>query len=55
MLAAVPVVCYGWLLHPVVFGKAYEFSPLLVVSVYAAVGVVGSWLGFLVVFFSGGS
>lgn len=49
---AIPLIAYSSLLHQVVFGAKYEFLPLMFISSYSAVGVVGSWVGFLVVFFT---
>lgn len=49
---AIPLISYTSLLHQVIFGKNYEFIPLMFTSSYSAVGVVGSWLGFLVVYFT---
>lgn len=49
---AIPLMVYCSLLHQVVFGAKYEFLPLMFVSTYSAIGVVGSWVGFLVVFFT---
>ena len=55
---AVPLIFYCEVLHEVVFGgKAggrYQFLPLMFISAYSAVGVVGSWVGFLVVFLKDG-
>ncbi|KAM0819255.1 putative Dolichyl pyrophosphate Glc1Man9GlcNAc2 alpha-1,3-glucosyltransferase [Seiridium cardinale] len=49
---SIPLIAYTSLIHPMVFGKNYEFLPLMFTSSYSAVGVVGSWLGFLVVYFT---
>lgn len=49
---SIPLILYCSLLHPLVFGKRYEFFPLMFTSSYSAVGVVASWLGFLVVYFT---
>jgi alpha-1,3-glucosyltransferase len=35
-----------------VFGGRYEFLPLMFTSSYCAIGVVGSWIGFQVVYFA---
>jgi alpha-1,3-glucosyltransferase len=40
------------LFHQIIWGKRLEFLPLMFMSSYSAVGVVGSWVGFLVVFFT---
>lgn len=47
---SIPLMVYCSLLHPIVFGKRYEFLPLMFISSYSAIGVVGSWLGFLYVY-----
>ncbi|KAK4502392.1 hypothetical protein PRZ48_005817 [Zasmidium cellare] len=49
---AIPLIAYCSLFHQIIFGARYEFLPLMFISSYSAVGVVGSWLGFLVVFFT---
>lgn len=49
---SIPLVVYTSLLHEVMFGKRYEFLPLLLTSSYSAIGVVGSWIGFMVVYFT---
>ncbi|TVY20335.1 Dolichyl pyrophosphate Glc1Man9GlcNAc2 alpha-1,3-glucosyltransferase [Lachnellula arida] len=49
---SIPLILYCSLLHQVVWGKSFEFLPLMFTSSYSAVGVVGSWVGFLVVFFT---
>jgi alpha-1,3-glucosyltransferase len=49
---AVPLVAYTSLVHGLVFRDRFEFVPLMFTSAYSALGVVGSWVGFLVVFFS---
>ena len=49
---SIPLILYTSLLHGVFFGKKLEFLPLMFTSSYSAVGVVGSWLGFLVVYFT---
>jgi alpha-1,3-glucosyltransferase len=48
---AIPLIAYCSLVHQMVFGAKYEFLPLMFISSYSAVGVVGSWIGFIVVFF----
>lgn len=48
---SIPLIAYCSLFHGLIFGKSYEFLPLMFTSSYSAVGVVGSWLGFLVVYF----
>ena len=49
---AVPLVAYTSLVHGLVFRDRFEFVPLMFTSAYSALGVVGSWVGLLVVFFS---
>jgi alpha-1,3-glucosyltransferase len=49
---AIPLILYCSVLHNLVFGAKYEFLPLMFISSYSAVGVVGSWVGFLVVYFT---
>ncbi|KAI2626709.1 glycosyltransferase family 57 protein [Hypoxylon sp. NC1633] len=49
---SIPLIVYCSLLHPIIFGKSYEFLPLMFMSSYSAVGVVGSWIGFMVVYFT---
>lgn len=45
---------YTSLLHGLIFKNKYEFIPLMFTSSYSALGVVGSWIGFSVVYFSEG-
>ncbi|KAK4214510.1 glycosyl transferase [Rhypophila decipiens] len=49
---SIPLILYTSLIHGIVFGKSYEFLPLMFTSSYSAVGVVGSWVGFMVVYFT---
>jgi alpha-1,3-glucosyltransferase len=49
---SIPLIAYCALLHQVFFGMKYEFLPLMFTSSYSAIGVVGSWIGFLVVYFT---
>lgn len=49
---SIPLIVYCSLVHGIVFGKRYEFLPLMFTSAYAAVGVLGSWAGFMVVYFT---
>ena len=51
MVGAVPVVVYAGLVHGVVWGGRWEFVPMMGVSVYCAVGVIGSWVGFSYLYF----
>ena len=47
---SIPLIVYCSLLHGLLFGDSYEFLPLMFTSTYCALGVVGSWLGFMVVY-----
>ncbi|KAK3391733.1 Dolichyl pyrophosphate Glc1Man9GlcNAc2 alpha-1,3-glucosyltransferase [Sordaria brevicollis] len=49
---SIPLIFYCSLLHGIIFGSRYEFLPLMFTSSYSAIGVVGSWLGFMVVYFT---
>lgn len=49
---SIPLILYCSLLHQLLFGIRYEFLPLMFTSSYSAVGVLGSWIGFLVVYFT---
>lgn len=49
---SIPLIVYTSLVHQLVFGKSYEFLPLMFTSSYSAIGVVGSWVGFMVVYFT---
>lgn len=50
---SIPLIAYCSLVHRMVFGGGtYEFIPLMFTSSYSAIGVVGSWVGFLVVYFT---
>lgn len=49
---SIPLILYCSLVHGAVFGKSYEFLPLMFTSSYSAIGVVGGWVGFLVVYFA---
>jgi alpha-1,3-glucosyltransferase len=49
---AIPLIAYCSLVHRMVFGAKYEFLPLMFISSYSALGVVGSWIGVLVLFFT---
>lgn len=49
---SIPLIVYCSLVHGIVFGKRYEFLPLMFTSSYSAIGVVGSWVGFMVVYFT---
>ncbi|KAL8759886.1 MAG: hypothetical protein Q9199_000451 [Rusavskia elegans] len=49
---SIPLIAYCSLVHQFVFGERYEFIPLMFTSSYSAIGVAGSWIGFLVVYFT---
>ncbi len=49
---SIPLIVYCSLLHQVIFGKGYEFLPLMFMSAYSALGVVVSWVGFMFVYFT---
>ncbi|MCJ1434956.1 glycosyl transferase [Xylographa pallens] len=49
---AIPLIVYCSLIHGMVFGQKLEFLPLMFISSYSAVGVFGSWVGFMVVYFT---
>lgn len=51
-LIAIPLIAYCSLIHGLVFGERFEFLPLMFISTYCALGVVSSWVGFLVVYFT---
>lgn len=50
--ACIPLMAYSSIFHQVIFGDSYEFLPLMFTSSYAAVGVVSSWIGYMVVYFT---
>ena len=49
---SIPLIIYCSLVHRLLFVERLEFLPLMFISSYSAIGVVGSWIGFLVVFLS---
>lgn len=49
---AIPHIIYCSLVHQLLFGEQYPFLPLMFTSSYSAIGVVGSWIGFMVVYFT---
>ena len=49
---SIPLIVYTSVVHQMVFGKSYEFLPLMFTSAYTAIGVVGSWVGYMVVYFT---
>lgn len=52
LAVAIPLLLYCAPVHGLLFGKRYEFLPLMFISSYSALGVVGSWLGFMIVYLS---
>ncbi|RPA87864.1 ALG6, ALG8 glycosyltransferase [Ascobolus immersus RN42] len=44
-LISVPLIAYTSLFHGIIWGKRFEFLPLMFTSAYAALGVVGSAVG----------
>jgi len=52
IVVAIPLIAYCSLFHELFFGARYEFLPLMFISAYSAIGVVGSWIGFQIVFFT---
>jgi alpha-1,3-glucosyltransferase len=48
----IPLIAYSSLGHQLVFGKNFEFLPLMFTSSYTAIGVIGSWVGYMVVYFT---
>ena len=53
LAVAIPLIIYCSLVHQLIFGlERYEFLPLMFMSSYSALGVVGSWIGFMVVYFT---
>lgn len=49
---SISLILYCSLMHQLVFGARYEFLPLMFTSSYSSIGVVGSWVGFVVVYFT---
>ena len=49
---SIPLIAYCSLGHQIIFGRSYEFLPLMFTSSYTAIGVVGSWIGYMVVYFT---
>ncbi|WEW61186.1 glycosyl transferase [Emydomyces testavorans] len=49
---SIPLIVYCSLVHRLLFGSRMEFLPLMFMSSYSALGVVGSWVGFMVVYFT---
>lgn len=49
---SIPLITYCSFIHQIIFKKELEFLPLMFVSSYSAVGVVGSWVGFMDVYFT---
>lgn len=50
---SIPLIVYCSLGHQLIFGwDRLQFLPLMFMSSYSALGVVGSWVGFMVVYFT---
>lgn len=49
---SIPLIAYTSLVHHIIFGTRLEFLPLMLTSVYTAIGVVGSWVAYMVVYFT---
>lgn len=53
LTVSIPLIIYCSLGHQLIFGwDRLEFLPLMFMSSYSALGVVGSWVGFMVVYFT---
>jgi alpha-1,3-glucosyltransferase len=53
LTVSIPLIIYCSLGHQLIFGwDRLEFLPLMFMSSYCALGVVGSWVGFMVVYFT---
>lgn len=53
IVISIPLIVYTSMVHGLVFGERYEFLPLMFTSSYSALGVVGSWVGFSWLYFTG--
>ncbi|KAL7268407.1 glycosyl transferase [Rhizina undulata] len=53
IVCSIPLIVYCSVVHGWVFGERMEFLPLMFMSAYSALGVVGSWVGFMVLYFTG--
>lgn len=49
---SVPLIIYCSVVHRMVFQDKFEFVPLMFISTYCAVGVITSWVGFMVCYMS---
>jgi alpha-1,3-glucosyltransferase len=49
---SIPLIVYCSLVHGIIFGQKLEFLPLMFMSSYSALGVIGSWIRFNVVYFT---
>ncbi|KAJ5894704.1 hypothetical protein N7495_006395 [Penicillium taxi] len=53
LAVSIPLIAYCSLIHQIIFGfERLQFLPLMFMSSYCAIGVLGSWIGFMVVYFS---
>lgn len=48
---AAGVVAYTSLVHYLIWKDKWEFVPMMFVSAYCALGIVGSWVGFSYLYF----
>lgn len=53
LIGLVLVVLYGYVVHPLLLGNHLPFLPLLLISIYTAGGVLGSYLGLYWLFLTG--
>lgn len=51
IIVSILFILYCLLLYGIIFGRSYEFFFFMFISLYLVIGVVGSWVGFLVVYF----
>ncbi|KAK6543871.1 glycosyl transferase, variant 2 [Orbilia ellipsospora] len=53
MTVGVPLILYTEIFHFAIFGSRLEFLPLMFTSAYCALGILGSFLGFFVLYLTG--
>jgi alpha-1,3-glucosyltransferase len=44
VMGLIAIQCYTSIVHTLVFGDRYEFLPLMMTSVYCALGIMYGWL-----------
>lgn len=44
VMGLIAVQCYTSIVHTLAFGNRYEFLPLMLTSVYCALGIMYGWL-----------